>query len=295
MAKRPWTPQEDAALRRLLDAGWTHQRIGAALGGRSKQAVTSRWHLLRRGLSKRPWTAEEDATLRDTAGYRTCAQIAATLGRTANAVHTRASLLGIHWQRPHAGRNHTGFTANEVARLLGIPCAKQVTGWIEKGYLAGSRRAPRMDSGPRLAYRVYPDALRDFLRDYPWLYRRERIADRGWAAYVATLPREEWVGTGAAARLLYLTVEGVALAIRKGDIRAEKVGPNWVIPMGAIRAYTPPPIGGAGKGRGRKVGDELAARRARNIAARKSRTYTQRPETVAAARASRAARRGRAA
>lgn len=287
MSKRAWTPAEDALLRKLIAAGWQHRQIGQAIGGRSKQAVSSRWHLLRRGLAKYAWSADEDAYLRDTAGYKTAAEIAQHLGRTANAVHTRASLLGICWMRPMAGRNHTGFTANEVARLLGIPCMKTVTDWIEKGYLEATRRAPRMESGPRLAYRVYPESLRVFLRDYPWLYDWRRVQDKGWRAYVERLPHEEWIGTGQAAALLFLTVEGVALSIRKGDLRAEKVGANWVIPLSAIKAYVPPPFGG------KRVSAELAARRAATLAARKSVTYTLRPESVAQAAATRAANRQR--
>lgn len=286
--KLTWTPEEDATLLRLAaEKRLTYVQIGQRLRGRSKVAVGARLHLLRRGLKKYAWSADEDAFLRDTAGYKTAAAIAAELGRTANAVHTRASLLGIRWMRPVRGRNHTGFTASEVARLLGIPCAKAVTDWIRKGYLEASRRAPRMDSGPRLAYRVYPESLRVFLRDYPWLYDWRRVQDRGWRAYVDTLPREEWLGTRAAADLLFLTEQGVALAIRKGDLRAEKVGANWVIPISAIRAYVAPPFGG------KRTSDELRAKRAANTAARRSVTYTQRPETVARAEASRRARRER--
>lgn len=287
MTKQPWTAAEDALLRKLIAAGWQHRAIGQALGGRSKGAVSRRWHLLRRGLAKYAWSAEEDAYLRDTAGYKTAEDIARSLGRTANAVHTRASLLGIRWMRPMPGRNHTGFTAQGVATLLGIPCSKSVTDWIAKGYLDGARRSPRMDSGPRLAYRVYPESLRVFLRDYPWLYDWRRVQDKGWRAYVERLPHEDWIGTREAADLLFLTGEGVALSIRKGDLRAEKVGANWVIPMSAIKAYVPPPFGG------KRVSPELAARRAANLAARKSVTYTLRPESVAQAAATRAANRQR--
>lgn len=284
-----WTAQEDEQLRRLVATGLPHREIGRRIGGRSKQAVCMRLRLLRRGLSKRPWRPEEDALLRDTAGYRTCADLARELGRTALAVNTRASELGVCWQKATPAYRHAGFTANEVAALLGVSCAKAVTGWIEKGYLVASRRSPRLDPGPRLAYRVYPDALRDFLRDYPWLYDRARIRDRGWSAYVATLPREEYVGTCEAGRLLFMTTESVAQAIRRGYIRAEKIGANWAIPLSAIRAYVPPASTGK-----RCVPDEMAEQRAANLAARKSRTYTARPETVAAQVASRARRRAAA-
>jgi len=288
---KPWTPAEDALLHRLVAAGWKHRAIGAAFG-RSKQAVRARLHLLRRGLRARPWTAVEDALVRDTASYRTAADIGAEIGRTASAVSARATVLGVRWNRPD--RRATGLTATQVAALLGVPCSKSIADWIEKGYLAATRRAARLgEHGYKIAYRIRPDALRDFLRDYPWLYRRERIADRGWAAYVArNVPREEWLGTREAARLLFLTVEGVALCIRKGDIRAEKVGPNWVIPLGAIRAYVPPPMGAAIRN-DQSEWDAIQARRAANLAARKSVTYRLRPETVAAAEASRAARRAR--
>lgn len=286
-----WTAKEDDLLRKLIAAGWQHRAIGQVFG-RSKQAVTARWSLLRRGLSSRAWSASEDALVRDTASYRTAADIGKEIGRTAAAVSDRASVLGVRWTGRDNRRMHTGFTATQVARLLGIPCSKTVTDWIEKGYLPATRRAHRLEARRRTqAYRVMPDALRDFLGAYPWLYQRERIADRGWAAYVArNVPNEDWIGTREAAGLLFLTVEGVALAIRKGDLRAEKVGPNWVIPMSSIRAYVPPPMGAACRN-DQTAWQAVQARRAANLAARKSVTYTLRPETVALAEASRAARR----
>lgn len=288
-----WTAREDALLRALIARGVRHRAIGA-LVGRSKQAVGARWHLLRRGLSSRPWTAAEDALVRDTASYRTAADIGKEIGRTPAAVSGRASVLGVRWTGRDNRRMHTGFTATQVARLLGIPCSKTVTDWIEKGYLPATRRAHRLEARRRTqAYRVMPDAIRDFLGAYPWLYQRERIADRGWAAWIArNVPHEEWIGTGEASRLLYMTVEGVALAIRKGDLRAEKIGANWVIPMSSIRAYVPPPMGAAIR-KDQTAWEAVRARRAANLAARKSVTYTLRRETVAAAEASRAARRAR--
>lgn len=289
--RRHWTPVEDAMLRKLLAAGWRHRAIGQALG-RPKQGVTSRWNLLRRGLRKHAWSPEEDALIRDTAGYRTAESIGAELGRTAAAVSGRASIIGANWWRPDRRRVNIGFTGTQVARLLGVPCSKTIAEWIDKGYLPASRRAPRLgEHSYKVAYRVMPDALRAFLRDYPWLYDRGRIADRGWAAYVrSNVPHERWMGTREAARLLYMTEAGVGIAIRKGDLRAEKIGANWVIPESAIRAYVPPPLGYQAT-KHPETAAAVRARRVANLAARKSVCYRQRPEAVARMEAGRARRR----
>jgi hypothetical protein len=278
-------------LRKLIAAGWRHQAIGAALG-RPENGVTSRWHLLRRGLRKHAWSPVEDALIRDTAGWRTCESIAAELGRTPAAVSGRAAVLGIHWWRPDARRINIGFTGTQIADLLGVACSKSVIDWIAKGYLPASRRAPRLgEHSYKVAYRIMPDALRAFLRDYPWLYDRDRIKDRGWAAWVArNVPREGWIGTREAAPLLFMTEAGVALAIRKGDLRAEKVGPNWVISESAIRAYVPPPLGYQ-RTKHPAIDADLSARRAANLAARKSVCFRQKPEAVARMEAGRKARR----
>jgi hypothetical protein len=293
--RKTWTPQEDALLRKMIAAGWLHRVIGQALG-RPKQGVTSRWNLLRRGLRKHAWSPDEDALIRDTAGYRTAESIGAELGRTPAAVSDRASIIGANWWRPDQRRVNIGFTGTQVARMLGVPCSKTIAEWIDKGYLPASRRAPRLgEHNYKVAYRVMPDALRAFLRDYPWLYDRDRIADKGWAAYVgANVPRERWMGTREAAQLLCMTEANVGKAIRQGDLRAEKVGPNWVITEAAIRAYVPPPLGYQAT-KYPEIAAQVAARRAANLAARKSVCYRQRPEAVARMEAGRAKRRQQAA
>lgn len=286
-----WTPAEDALLRKCLAAGWRHRAIGQALG-RPQQGVTSRWNLLRRGRRRWLWRPDEDALIRDTAGYRTAESIAAELGRTPAAVSARAAVLGVHWWSPDGRRVNIGFTGTQIARILGRSCSKAVADWIEKGYLVASRRAPRLgEHNYKIAYRVLPDALRNFLRDYPWLYDRDRIADKGWRAYVrANVPHERWIGTREAARLLFMTEAGVGIAIRKGDLRAEKVGPNWVISESGIRAYVPPPLGYQAT-KHPAIAATVRSRRAANLAARKSICFRQTPEAVARMEAGRARRR----
>lgn len=293
---RHWTAQDDAVLVAGSERGLSNRQIGDLLG-RSRQAVNARRHLLRRGLRKRPWTPQEDALLVAAAGYRSAVDLGRELGRTSGAVNSRACALGIRWGGQTNGRHHTGFTASDVARILGIADSKRVAWWIRAGYLTGTRRAIRLAADPTqtsaraVPWRVMPDALRAFLRDYPWLYARERITDRGWAAYVATLPRETWLTVGQTAERLCMTREGVNKIIRQGYLRAEKRGPNWLVPLSAIQTYVPPPIGGGAVAR--QV--ELAARRARTLAQRKTRGYQSRPETVARQVAARANRRERAA
>ncbi len=271
MGGKPWAPAHDRLL--LALAGRASVEQIAARVGRSPTAVRTRIPLLRRGggrvprnnpSGKRNWSPDEDATLRASAGFLSVDEIAAELGRTATAIRFRAKRLGLTWYKANPSKqDHRGYTAGEVQRMLGLGCAKTVAWWIEAGYLDGERHAVRV--GPHRAWRVYPEELEHFLREYRWLYDPARIRDPLWRAFVAGLPPAEYIGTREAARRLCYEVTSVSQLIRKGDLEAEKHGPNWRIPMRAIRAFTPPPFGGHGMDR-----DELRRRREAVLQARRT-------------------------
>lgn len=237
-------------------------RLGARLG-RSGTAVLIRWRALRdrqlapRGGKGNDWSAAEIALLEDTAGWRSPEAIAAQLGRTPTAVRLKAKKLGVRWTRQgkEALPGH-GLTARAVARALGVQ-DKAVTWWLDRGYLAGTRRAVGM--GPHKMWRVQPAAIEAFLRDYRWLYDPARIVDRGWRAFVAALPVAAYVGTIEAARLLCYQPGSIPALIRRGDLAGEKWGANWRIPLRAIHAFVPPPIA---YGHDQRVRDEVTTKRA---------------------------------
>jgi DNA-binding CsgD family transcriptional regulator len=126
--RRPWTCEEDEAIRRGLDAGETTRRIGDRIG-RKRIAVWFRARAL--GLYhpwRRYWTAAENARIRAAAGEKTTEQLAAALGRSVRAVRTQAAKLGIravhksHWTARQEEELRTlaaTSTAPELAARLG--------------------------------------------------------------------------------------------------------------------------------------------------------------------------------
>ena len=252
MTGRRWSEAEDRLIARL----WGQRppaAIAAHLPGRSAQSVVLRGRALHRGATprqqaaakkaagrKRDWTPAEDGYLNVAVGFVPIAEIAAELGRSETAIRIRAKRRGLKWYVLNPGRQQDrGMTAHDVARLLGLRCSKRVTWWIEAGYLLADRHSVRV--GPNRLWRIFPEDLEDFLRRYRWLYDPQRIRDRGWRTFVAGLPAERYVGVREAARLLPYTPGGINELIRRGDLEAYKHGPNWKIPLSAVRRFTPPP------------------------------------------------------
>lgn len=95
-----WTPDEDARLMTAIERGLTTSAISRLLR-RSRQGVMRRRQAIAQKLTgyqpRRRWTPQEDAALieRLQAGDPP-ATIAAALGRTLSAVHTRTDLLRGH-------------------------------------------------------------------------------------------------------------------------------------------------------------------------------------------------------
>ena len=99
-SQRQWTPEEDAVLRRMREAGMPQASVAVALG-RTVSACQSRWHeLSRRSLPARrgdPWREDEDAVLRRmvSAGAKWAAIADSLPGRTPRGCEHRASALGL--------------------------------------------------------------------------------------------------------------------------------------------------------------------------------------------------------
>ncbi len=98
MIRKPWTPEDDARLKALREAGHSINQI-VTLIGRTRGSVSSR--MTRLGLfnrnTNRPWSAEEIDHL--IAHYRDpewpVKRLAEHYGRTLGAVRMRAAYLGI--------------------------------------------------------------------------------------------------------------------------------------------------------------------------------------------------------
>ncbi len=98
----PWTPDRDAQLRNLWDAGVTGTEIGNRMGI-TKSAAIGRVHRLKLAprvspiaTITRPWTEEEDARLRQVyGGLMSVDQIGQKLDRSPASIRYRAVHLGL--------------------------------------------------------------------------------------------------------------------------------------------------------------------------------------------------------
>lgn len=105
MAARLWTPEEDAVLRRMREAGMDWTACGTALG-RTASACLSRWHEFtpeRAACSRRgrAWTPEEDEILKALAKQGlSWSEISRRIpGRSPKSCTSRACTLGLAKRR----------------------------------------------------------------------------------------------------------------------------------------------------------------------------------------------------
>lgn len=271
MGTRHWTLAEDALVARSPAPDTARL---ARLLGRSPRALMKRRCDLRarrtvrqRATDEQPyrdWSPTEIAFLRRNAGTMSAPEAAAALGRSQKGVESKATKLGLSWRVPRHIEQHRGYTAQDVARLLGLHHA-DVRSWLRGGYLRGTQRLTR--AGRYRRWRIELDALEDFLTTYRWLYQPERITDRVWRAYVDALPTERYLTCAEAARELCLSVAAVQASIARGDLFAVRlVGRVGLtsctplrVPWSAIRAYRPPRLGP-------RLDPELTMRRRQTLA-----------------------------
>lgn len=129
MAARLWTPEEDAVLRRMREAGIEWAVCGTALG-RTASACLSRWHELSPGRAAcsrrgRAWTPEEDALLVKMAkeGVTWSEMSRRLAGRSPKSCSSRACTLGLAKRRPPRSEP----PVSELSRRRCHDCGKPTT------------------------------------------------------------------------------------------------------------------------------------------------------------------------
>jgi hypothetical protein len=118
------------------------------------------WSSVRHPKSWRRWTAEDDAKLREAIGHHAAITIAKEMGRSVEAVRSRAYDLGL------MTRIADGYGMDDVAECMGVGRAKAAS-WIASGLL-------KVHQG-----RVTTESMERFLRAHAHRYDLRRV-DQVW-------------------------------------------------------------------------------------------------------------------
>lgn len=108
------------------------------------------------------WSREEEEQLRLMASRYTAAQIGERIGRSADAVHVRAHLLGVYIQTED-------WTLSRLRKLFGTWEPTIERAWIRTGLLKASKLPPGHHC-LRGEWRIREADLERFILDYPWAY-----------------------------------------------------------------------------------------------------------------------------
>ena len=184
---------------------------------------------------KRPrfWTP---ARLFELAGYLergwTDEQIGRQFGKSATAIQLARKRHGLNARRKNL------LSARQIAREMGVPCAKTVARWIERGHLKGRRG---QTWGPYRQWYVTREALTDFLQDpaYWHLWDAARLADPDLRRLYLQRRTERYLTVGEVAERCFVVQNAVNDWIHRGVLPAVRRG-NWLIPESALEGFVPP-------------------------------------------------------
>ena len=162
------------------------------------------------------WKPDELEYLAENYG-RICDKLLATrLQRKESAIINTASRKRV------VARTDNFYTAPTLAKLLGIPCPRQVLWWVKKGWLKGRQSA--MSQGKKQLWRFSEWGVVDCLKQRPWLVDFKRIEEHYFRSVVIKeWERDPWYTVEQAAPLFGFTKpDAVYRYIHRGWLPAEK-------------------------------------------------------------------------
>ena len=157
--RRPWTPEEDAAIRAAYKPrpGWKKERDQLAVRfGRTSGAIKHRAQALEVAVKSgksRPWTKADDEELAELLETHSRHAVAKKLGRSLNAINIRCQKL-----RLYAAYRDGWYTADDVAFIVGVNPS-----WVQRRIERGMLR----DERDGQAHRITVRALKEFIKAYP--------------------------------------------------------------------------------------------------------------------------------
>jgi len=205
--------------------------------GKPEQVTKIQEELSRRWGNAKPWTERDLRWLSENYGLLPDREICKHLGRTFSSILLASKRL------IHINRKMNFYTASEVAREMGVPCSKVITGpWMLHNYIRGKRSHVHCGSTRTWLF-TYED-IEKALMKRPWIAHLESMPVNYFRHLVESeYERDPWYSVTEAALLLGVK-DGyrAALYIRKGWLKGEfsHTGANnrhWVVRRSAIQKF----------------------------------------------------------
>ncbi len=183
------------------------------------------------------WEPDELQYLAEHYGLICDKTLAARLQRSVSAIITIAS------RRRVISRMDNFYTAQALAKVLGIPCSRQVLYWVKKGWLKGRQSA--MSQGKKRLWRFSERGVVLCLKQRPWLVDLKCMERHYFRSVVIKeWERDPWYRAEQVAPLLGLkSPRKVWKYIHRGWLPAEKKPCHgrqegvWIIRRSAIQAF----------------------------------------------------------
>ena len=195
-------------------------------------SCTCRMHSARPWNRSEHWTADEVAHLEGYFGLASDKAIATHLGRSVVGLRLKARRLGLR-------KRDAGLTASEVARLLGIPCSKDVATWEERGLIRGRHTYPVGLNRVRLYQET---AVEVFIRRHGQYIDADRVPDD--SPFAAAARANRWLSLPEIHRLTGRS-NVAEHEIAEGRVRAARRGAHWYVradDVPLIRSLSPAAI-----------------------------------------------------
>ena len=240
-----WTVDDEQYLVDTYAFQTVREQAGA-LGRSYTSVVTKRAQLIRQGRINprtRPyhprWTDEEVERLRSLYSRFDLPTLARRFGRSTTGVHLKAKRLGLT-------KIDDWYTAQELARLFGIRCAKSVVRWVSKGFLRGGHVQWRY--GPNHPWAFEHDDVVVFIEAHPWLLELRRMERHYFRSVLqAQWDLDPWYEPKEAARRLGVCKETMARYLRSGRVKGHRSGDGkwgyWKVRQSALAGLALRPRG----------------------------------------------------
>jgi hypothetical protein len=197
--------------------------------------ATTPWYVNPRGKAhRRFWTP---ARLFELLGLMeqglTDRQIARHFGKSVDAI----TLARKRYRLP--SRRSLFLSAQDVAQMMGIGCAKTVVRWIDLGFLKAKK--VRYSGPAGYIWSIRRSALEEFICDprTRHVWDCSRITDPDLKALANEQPEVRYLTPSEVADRFYVSTPAVNNWIWAGILPAVRYG-NWMIPEGALEGFVPP-------------------------------------------------------